>query len=108
MEDIKERHHAVLSGIWLIGLGILFATRAWWPGIMLLIAATAVLEGYYNDQLWYGLQTGYWCGFIGVWAVFRYNLVFLLVGLGLSSILGALVKPSPFAKPKPFVDGSLE
>ncbi len=108
MEDIKARHNAVLTGVWLIGLGMLFATRAWWPGIMFLIAATAILEGYYKGQAWYGLQAGYWSAFIGVWALFRFSLVFLLVGLGLSSILGALVKPSPFSKPKPFVDGSLE
>jgi len=108
MEDIKARHRGVLTGIWLIGLGLLFATRAWWPGILFLVAATAVLEGYYNGKPWYGLQAAYWSAFIGVWALFRFSIVFLFVGLGLSFILGALVKPNPFAKPEPFVDGSLE
>jgi len=32
----------------------------------------------------------------------------LFVGLGISSIAGALIKPNPFTKPKPFVDSSLE
>jgi hypothetical protein len=108
MNDIKERHGMVLGGLWLIGLGILFATRAWWPGIMFVIAATAIVEGYFNDQRWYGVQSGYWAAFIGVWALFRFSLVFLLVGLGISSILGALIKPNPFTKPKPVVDRSLE
>jgi hypothetical protein len=108
MDDSKQRRRAVIGGLWLIGLGILFATRAWWPGIMFVIAATAIVEGYFNGQPWFGIQAGYWSAFIGVWALIGYSIVFLFVGLGVSSILGALIKPSPFSKPKPFVDGSLE
>ena len=102
------RTNTVMGGVWLIGLGVLFATKAWWPGIMFLIAITAVIEGWLNDQLWYGIQGGYWSVFIGLWALARFNLAFLFVGLGISTIIGALIKPSPFSKPKPFVDGSLE
>ena len=67
-----------------------------------------LIEGWLNDQPWYGIQSGFWSAFIGVWALARYSLVFLLIGLGVSTIIGALVKPSPFSKPKPFVDSSLE
>lgn len=36
-----------LSGaVWLIGLGILFLTKAWWPGILLLIG----LSGFMGDS----------------------------------------------------------
>jgi len=104
----SEQHQAILGGIWLIGIGVLFATRFWWPGMMFLIGITAVVEGWLNRQTWYGFQGGFWAFFIGVWALTRFSLVFLLVGLGISSIAGALIKPNPFTKPKPFVDGSLE
>jgi hypothetical protein len=99
---------SLIGGIWLIGIGVLFATRFWWPGIMFLIAITACIEGWLRDQSWYGIQTGFWSAFIGFWALARFSLVFLFIGLGVSVVLGALVKPSPFAKPKPFVDSSLE
>ncbi len=108
MGPSHPQQRAILGGIWLIGLGILFATRFWWPGIMFLFALTAIIEGWLNDQPWYGAQAAYWSAFIGVWALFRFNLAFLLVGLGISTIIGALVKPNPFTKPKPFVDSSLE
>jgi hydrogenase/urease accessory protein HupE len=105
---VHEQQKAVLGGIWLIGLGILFATRFCWPGIMFLIAITAIIEGWLNDQPWYGAQAAYWSVFIGVWALTRYSFTFLLIGLGVSTIVAALVKPNPFSKPKPFVNSSLE
>jgi hypothetical protein len=108
MHPEPGRRRTLIGGIWLIGIGVLFATRFWWPGIMFLIAITAFIEGWLNDQPWYGIQSGFWSAFIGVWALARYSLAFLLIGLGVSTIIGALVKPSPFSKPKPFVDSSLE
>jgi hypothetical protein len=30
------------------------------------------------------------------------------VGLGISAIVGAFIKPNPFTKPKPLIDDSLE
>ena len=99
----------VIGGVWLIGIGILFATRFWWPGLMFLIAITAVLEGWLNrNHLWYAVQAGYWSAFVGVCALVGFNLVFLLVALGAGAILGALVSPGPLSKPKPSVDSSLE
>jgi hypothetical protein len=108
MEIRRDQHRAILGGIWLIGIGILFATRSWWPGIMFVIGITAIFEGWFQRQPWYGVQGGLWMIFIGLWALTRFSLAFLLVGLGISAIAGALVKPNPFSKPKPFVDSSLE
>jgi hydrogenase/urease accessory protein HupE len=108
METLAKRQQAIVGGIWLIGFGFLFATRLWWPGIMFLIGITALIEGWLNRQPWYGIQGGFWAFFIGVWALTRFSIPFLLVGLGISTIAGAMIKPNPFAKPKPFVDSSLE
>jgi len=35
----KKKAHAISNGIFLIGLGILVLTNAWWPGILLAIWA---------------------------------------------------------------------
>jgi hypothetical protein len=32
------------GAVWLIGLAILFSTGRWWPGILVLIAISAILE----------------------------------------------------------------
>lgn len=103
-----EQRCAILGGIWLIGFGVLFATRAWWPGIMFLLAITAIVEGWLENRSWYGIQGGFWAFFIGVWALTRFSLPLLLVGLGISSIVGAFTRPGPSPKPKPFVDSSFE
>src|SRR4051812_30465354 len=105
--ETREQQRAVIGGLWLIGIGILFATRLWWPGIMFLIGVTALVEGSFKRQPWYGIQGGLWAFFIGFWALTRFSLPFLFVALGISTIVGALVKPNPLAKPKPFVDRSL-
>src|SRR5258708_6066645 len=108
MRPDTQQRRAVIGGIWLIGFGILFATRFRWPGIMFLIGITAVFEGWLNRQTWYGVQAGFWAIFIGIWALTRFSLAVLFIGLGISTIAGALVKPNPFSKPKPFVDSTLE
>ncbi len=64
-----NQHRAFIGGIWLIGFGILFATRAWWPGIMFVIGITAIIEGWLRRQPWYGMQAGFWSILIGVWAL---------------------------------------
>ena len=75
---------------------------------MFLIGITADHRRMAERQTWYGVQAGFWAIFIGFWALTRFNMAFLFVGLGISTIVGALVKPNPFSKPKPFVDDSLE
>src|SRR5438876_445365 len=40
-----QRANAVTGGIWLIGLGVLFATHFWWPGILFLAGITAIVQG---------------------------------------------------------------
>ena len=63
-----QQHKAFIGGIWLIGLGILFATRFWWPGIMFLIGITAIVEGWLRRQP--GMDPGgFWSILIGVWAL---------------------------------------
>lgn len=37
------------GAIWMIGLGILFLTGDWWPGIMILIGISAIVEGLWRN-----------------------------------------------------------
>lgn len=48
-EKIKERelsglYAAIQSGIWLIGLAILFYTSNWFPGILILVAISGITQ----------------------------------------------------------------
>ncbi|QEH34336.1 hypothetical protein OJF2_28720 [Aquisphaera giovannonii] len=108
MKPVAARRGEIIGGIWLVGIGLLLYAGRFWPGIMFLIAVTSCIEGYFYNGLWKGLQAGYWAAFIGAWALAGFSFVFLFVGLGLSTILGALLKPGPVEKPAPFVDASLE
>jgi hypothetical protein len=103
-----HQHRAFIGGIWLIGFGILFATRAWWPGIMFVIGITLLFEGWLRRQPWYGFQAGFWSILIGIWALTRFNMAVFFIGLGISMIVGALIKPSPFSKPKAILDDRFE
>lgn len=41
---LGSRGKDVQSAVWLIGLGILFLTGKWWPGILILIGISMVVE----------------------------------------------------------------
>ncbi len=103
-----ERANKLTGGIWLIGLGILFYTGRWWPGIMFVIGVSAIVEGLVQGRGWYAFQGGLWSIAIGIWAMTHFNIAVLFIGLGVSMVLLALVRPPAFAKPKPFTDNTLE
>ena len=106
MQLHPQQAHAITGGIWLIGFGMLFATGFWWPGILILAGITAMVEGWSHGQGWYGLQGGLWLIVFALWAMFHYNIALLFIGLGISVIASAFVRPSFMAKPQ--VDNSLE
>src|SRR5262249_32036089 len=97
------------GAVWLFGLAALFYTDAWWPGIMVVIGLSALIEGLAYRQGWAALQGAVWCFGIAIWAYYHYSLVALFVILGCSVLLGAFLPP-PFVhrKPKPQSDASLE
>ena len=102
----SQRANAVTGGIWLIGLGVLFATRFWFPGILFLAGITAMIQGSAHGGRWQPIHGGLWLLLIGAWMLTRFNLTFLLVTLGVYVIVAALIRPSPFRKP--YVDQTLE
>ena len=106
MRLTNEQTAAVESAVFLIGLGILFGTGWWWPGIMFVIGVSSIVLALAQGQGWYSLQGSIWTIGIGVWAMLRYNMAVFFVILGISALLNAFVKP-PFLA-KPYVDNSLE
>lgn len=104
----SERAGELVGGAWMIGLGILFFTGHWWPGILFLVGATSIIEGFVEGRGWYALQGGFWAIAIGVWAMFHYNMAIFFVAIGLSMVAAAIVRPPGFEKPKPFADHSMD
>jgi hypothetical protein len=102
----SERANAVTGGVWLIGLGILFATRFWWPGILFLAGITAIVQGSARGTGWPSIHGGLWLILIACWVMTRFSMTVFFVALGVYVIVAALVKPSPFHKP--YIDQSLE
>jgi hypothetical protein len=104
----NERAGEVTGGIWLIGLGILFYTGMWWPGIMFVIGVSAIAQGLVEGRGWYSFQGGLWSIAIGIWAYYKFNMAIFFVALGVSMVVMALARPPMFEKPKPFTDNTLE
>jgi hypothetical protein len=104
----SEQANAITSAVWLVGLGILISTGWWWPGILFVIGAGSIAQGFVDGRGWYSLQSGLWTIGFGIWALvgFGYGLLFLFTMIALSGLFGAFFKPSPFEK-KPKADQSL-
>jgi hypothetical protein len=101
-----QRANAITAGMWLIGLGLLIATKAFWPGILLLVGITVIVQGHFSGRQTQALRGGIIAIAIGVWAACRFSVPLLFVGLGAYIIYSALLKPDPFQKP--YVDNTLE
>jgi hypothetical protein len=106
MQRHWQQSSAITAGIWLIGLGILFATRFWWPGILILVAVTSIVQGWSLGRPGNGLHVAFWMILIAVWAMVRFSTAFLFIALGLYVIFSAMVKPEILRKP--YVDNTLE
>jgi hypothetical protein len=94
------RASQVSGGVMLIGLGVLFATHYWWPGILFVVGACALAQGLVEGRGWYALQGAIWLFAMGVWFALGSSLAVLFVALGASMILGVLIRPPFAAKPK--------
>ena len=102
----EQQAYAITGGIWLIGFGILFATRYWWPGILFLVGITAIIQGMVQGHRSHGIHGGFWAILIGVWAAMKFNIAVFFIGIGLYVILSAFLNPGIFRKPH--VDNTLE
>jgi hypothetical protein len=106
MTCYSQRASALTGGIWLIGLGFLIATRAWWPGILLLVGITIIVQAWFSGRQQQAIRGGIFAIAIGVWAACKFNVAMLFVGLGVYIICTTLLRPDPFRKP--YVDNTLD
>jgi hypothetical protein len=101
-----QRANAVTGGIWLIGLGILMATKFWWPGILFLAGITGIVQGSARTPGWPAVHGGLFLILIGFWALLRFSPAVLFVALGIYVVVAALLRVDHFRKP--YVDRTLE
>ena len=78
----SQRANAVTGGIWLIGLGVLLATRFWFPGILFLAGITAIVQGSGDRSGWQSIHGGLWLLLIAAWAMMRFSMTVFFVGWG--------------------------
>jgi hypothetical protein len=91
----------------MIGFAALLYTGYWWPGILFVIAVSSIVRGLVEARGWCALQGAIWMLAFGVWVLLHYHIAVLFVAIGVSMIVGALVRPPMFTK-KPVIDTSLE
>src|SRR5689334_6158642 len=94
----NQRADQISGGIFFIGLALMFAhVLSWWPGIMFVLGAAAIVRGLAEGRGWYALQGGVWL--IGIGLVFSvgFSLPLLLVVIGISMLLGTTSRP-PFLR----------
>lgn len=106
----RDRSRILTGCVWLVGLGVLFETRMWWPGILFLGAATAWIQawaGYGTDDRRGMIRAGAVLALVGFWALTRFSPAFPLVALG---VLGAVwvMRTTPSVPRKPYVDHRLD
>jgi hypothetical protein len=102
----NERANQLSGAVSLIGLGILFATGYWWPGVLFVFGAASLVHGLAAGHGWYAFQGAAWMIGLGVWFALGTNVATLFIVIGVSMLLAALFKPPAFTKPK--VDNTLE
>jgi hypothetical protein len=103
--NVKQAN-AITAGLWMIGIGIMFGTHFWWPAILMFVALTILVQGWSYGRQWDALHGAFWMLLIAVWAVFKFNMTFFFVALGVYMIFAALFRPDVIRKP--YVDNTLE
>lgn len=107
MDNVKQRSNEISTGVFLIGLAILFITGYWWPGIMFVIGIASIAQALGEGKTWYAAQGGLWAIGIGLVFAVGFSLPLLLIIIGVSMILGYRFKPPAFDEEKPKNDDSM-
>ncbi len=92
----KTRADQIASGVFLIGLAILFTTDiGFWPGILFVIGASSLARGMAEGREWYSVQGALWMIGLGLFFAVGFSLPLLLIVIGLSMLFGWRFRP-PF------------
>ena len=102
--DNREHAAQIGGGVFLVGLGLLFLTSWWWPGIMFVIAASILARTMAEGKPLSSATGAFWLigigvlfgvpGFIGSIAGTFWKLFpLILIGLGLFMFFGGRYRP---------------
>ena len=89
----QERGNQVGGGIFMVGLGLLFLTRFWWPGIMFVIGASILGRTIAEGRPWQsatsafimiGIGVIFWLPGLSIGALWP----IILIGMGLAMLFG--------------------
>jgi len=82
---MESRSDQAAGAIFLIGLGLLFVTGWWWPGILFVIAASSMARAMTSGGSWSSDKGALWLVAIGLIFMFHLNwgFIWILIGLGL-------------------------
>ncbi len=111
MNEKQEKATQVGTGVFFVGLGLLFLTGWWWPGIMFVIAASILARTLAEGERWQSATGALWL--IGIGCVFgipgligdlagAFWQLFpaLLIGIGLFMLFGGKYRPRVSSKRK--------
>lgn len=102
--DKNENAGQIGAGVFLVGLGMLFLTEWWWPGIMFVLAASIIARTMAEGKPVNSAKNAFWLIGIGIlfglpgliggiagafWKLFP----LILIGLGLFMFFGGRYRP---------------
>src|SRR5262249_47416312 len=77
------------GGVFLIGLGLLFANvLPFWPGILFVIGAASIARGMAEGQAWYSVSGGLWIIGVGLLFLLHFSWPMLLILVGVAMLFG--------------------
>ena len=91
--DKQKQASSISGGIFLIGLGVLFMTNWWWPGILVVIGLSGGAELIFRGQIAKGLGTiAFFCTIPLIWAIVQStNISWAIVGPFILIVLGVIM-----------------
>ncbi len=99
-----EKAAQIGTGVFFVGLGALFLSGWWWPGIMFVIAASMLARAMAAGEPWQSATGAFWLigigvvfgipGLIGdIAGAFREVFPLILIGIGLFMLFGGRYRP---------------
>ena len=86
MSNEKQSQADLASGaVFMIGMGLLFVTGWWWPGMLFVIAASSFARVMADGRSWTSEKSAIWM--VGIGLIFALNLpwgaVLIIIGLSM-------------------------
>ena len=108
---MNEKGSHIGTGVFFVGLGLLFLTGWWWPGIMFVIAASILASAMAAGErlqdatgAWWMIGIGVVFGVPGLFGdiagTFRDLFPIILIGIGLFMLFGGKYRPNINGKHK--------